>query len=257
MLAVKTSDLTVDLGTHRALENLKLAIDEGSFVVIAGPNGAGKSTLLKAILGLLEPSGGEITVFGKLPGQSPPDWIGYVPQIKSLDRSFPALSCELVVSGLNRRWPWRVGRDAHDAAEQALAMVGGSHLEHRPVRELSGGELQRVYLARALVRQPRLILLDEPATGIDIAGESDMFRILDEYHRQRQATILMVTHDWMATHHHASHALLLNRRLISYGPAQDSLSTDNLITAFGHTAHAHDHHGEDWHHPGQEGGGNA
>jgi zinc transport system ATP-binding protein len=249
MLAIQTDGLVVDLGKHRALAGVDLAIEGGSFVVVAGPNGGGKTTLLRALLGLVAPTAGQVRIFDQPPGRVPPPWIGYVPQFKSLDRSFPALSCELVASGLKQSWPWRVGRRAHDDAEQALALVGGSHLEHRPLRDLSGGELQRVYLARALVRQPRLVLLDEPATGIDVAGESDMYRILDEYSTERQATILMVTHDWMAAHHHASHALLLNSRVISYGPAAQALSNANLISAFGHAAHAHEHHGDNWREP--------
>jgi zinc transport system ATP-binding protein len=246
MAAVSANGLTVDLGRHRALAGVDLAVDEGSFVVVAGPNGGGKTTLLRALLGLVAPSSGTVRVFEQPPGRVPPGWIGYVPQFKSLDRSFPALSCELVASGFKHNWPWRVGRRAHDESERALALVGGAHLEHRPLRELSGGELQRVYLARALVRQPRLVLLDEPATGIDVAGESDMYRILDQYSSEQRATILMVTHDWMAAHHHASHALLLNNRVVSYGPAAEALSNANLISAFGHAAHAHEHHGEDW-----------
>lgn len=249
--------LTVDLGRHRPLADIDLAIAEGSFVVIAGPNGGGKTTLLRALLGLVTPSTGQVHLFDQPPSRVPPEWLGYVPQFKSLDRSFPALSCELVASGIRRRWPWRIGRRIHEEAEQALALVGGVHLEHRPLRDLSGGELQRVYLARALVRQPRLVLLDEPATGIDIAGESDMYRILDEYSKQRRATILMVTHDWMAAHHHASHALLLNNRVVSYGPAAQALSNANLISAFGHAAHAHEHHGDGWRDQGPGGGGDA
>jgi zinc transport system ATP-binding protein len=237
--AVEVEGLSVVLGAHVALDQLDLRIEQGDFVVVAGPNGAGKSTLLRALLGLLQPDQGSVRVLGHSPGQLRPEWVGYVPQIKKLDRSFPALSCELVASGLIHRWPWRVGREAHDRAVETLREVGGMHLEHRPVKALSGGELQRVYLARALVRKPRLVLLDEPATGIDIAGESDMYQILDEYHRQREATILMVTHDWMAARHHASHVLLLNRRVIHYGPPTEALSAAHLVQAFGHGSHVH------------------
>ncbi|MBN2082617.1 metal ABC transporter ATP-binding protein [bacterium] len=239
MYAVETTALSVDLGIHRALENVDLQVEAGSFVVITGPNGAGKSTLLRAILGLVPVSGGDVRVFDKPPAQVARESVAYVPQIKTLDRSFPALSCELVASGFCHRWPWRVSRRAHGAAVEALELVGGAHLAHRPLSELSGGELQRVYLARALVRDPALILLDEPATGIDMAGESDMYRILDDYHHRSDVTILMVTHDALAAHHHASHALLLNRRVISYGPAREALAPEYLGQAFGHGAHTH------------------
>ena len=239
MYAIETTGLTVDLGIHRALEGVDLRVETGSFVVITGPNGAGKSTLLRVILGLVHFSTGSVQVFGKPPAQVSRDALAYVPQIKTLDRSFPALSCELVASGFCHRWPWRVSHQAHSAAVEALELVGGVHLAHRPLSELSGGELQRVYLARALVREPSLILLDEPATGIDMAGESDMYRILDDYHRHRTVTILMVTHDALAAQYHASHALLLNRRVISYGPAREALAAEQLGQAFGHGMHTH------------------
>ena len=236
---IEVEKLSVVLGTHLALDEVDLRVEHDDFVVIAGPNGAGKSTLLRALLGLLQPSSGVVRIFGKVPSRIRPGLIGYVPQIKKLDRSFPALSCELVASGLTHRWPWRVTQAAHDRAVEALMIVGGLHLEHRPVKALSGGELQRVYLARALVRKTHLVLLDEPATGIDIAGESDMYSILDEYHRKREAAILMVTHDWMAARHHASRVLVMNRRVIHYGPPAEALSVEHLVQAFGHGSHFH------------------
>lgn len=239
MQAIEISGLNVSLGTHQVLIDVSLTVEPGSFVAIAGPNGAGKSTLLEVLLGLVPAAYDRLSIFGRPAAHVPPQWLGYVPQIKTLDRSFPALSCELVASGLSRRWPWRVCRTDHNAAVEYLELVGAGHLAHRPLRALSGGELQRVYLARALVRRPRLILLDEPATGVDVSGERDMYHILDEYHRRAEATTLMVTHDWVTALHHASHALLLDRRVISYGPPAAALSHAHLVQAFGHSEHAH------------------
>ena len=239
MQAIEISGLSVSLGTHQVLIDVSLSVEPGSFVAIAGPNGAGKSTLLEVLLGLVPPKSGRLRIFEQPLDRVAPEWIGYVPQIKTLDRSFPALSCELVASGLSRRWPWRVCRTDHNAAVEYLELVGAGHLAHRPLRALSGGELQRVYLARALVRRPRLILLDEPATGVDVSGERDMYHILDDYHRRAEATTLMVTHDWVTALHHASHALLLDRRVISYGPPAAALSHAHLVQAFGHSQHAH------------------
>jgi len=129
--------------------------------------------------------------------------------------------------------------DDHVAAVGAMRQTGVEELADRKADTLSGGELQRVYLARALVRRPRLILLDEPATGVDVSGERDMYHILDDYHRRAEATTLMVTHDWVTALHHASHALLLDRRVISYGPPAAALSHAHLVQAFGHSEHAH------------------
>ncbi len=162
-----------------------------------------------------------------------------MPQLKTLDRSFPALSCEVVLSGSLRRWPFDTSRAQHRLAADALAQVGAAHLAHRPFSVLSGGELQRVYLARALVRQPRLVLLDEPAAGIDRPGEEDMHHVLEAYRRASGATVVMVTHDWGAAFHHASRVLILNQRCIAYGPPREALTDANLRLAFGHSGHAH------------------
>ncbi|AEB12129.1 metal ABC transporter ATP-binding protein [Marinithermus hydrothermalis] len=236
---LEVGGLTVRFGDHQALERVAFTVPEGAFVAIVGPNGGGKSTLIKAVLGLVEPAQGHLRVLGRRPREVPPGWIGYVPQVKTLDRTFPALAFELVVSGLRRRWPMRVSRAERTAALEALARVGAAHLVERPLARLSGGELQRVYLARALVRRPELVLLDEPATGIDAVGEQDLYRLLEAYQRETRATILMVTHDWEAARHHASHVLVLNRRLIGFGPPERALSEECLRRAFGHVGHAH------------------
>lgn len=243
-LAIETAGLSVVLGNFTALQAVDLALAEGEFLAVLGPNGAGKSTLLRVLLGLQRPSAGTVRLLGSAPGQAPPGSIGYVPQVKTLDRSFPALSCEVVFSGYARRWPFAMSRAQHTVAEEALAQVGAAQLAHRPFSVLSGGEMQRVYLARAIVRQPRLILLDEPAAGIDRPGEEDMYHVLEEYRRRTGATIVIVTHDWGAAFHHASCALVLNQSVIAFGPPGDALNDTNLRQAFGHTGHAHAMHWE-------------
>jgi zinc transport system ATP-binding protein len=125
---------------------------------------------------------------------------------------------------------------------ETLALVGAEHLCHRPIGWLSGGELQRVYLARALVRNPKLLLLDEPATGIDPIGEDDMYQILEQYQVKSDVTILMVTHDWLAAKHHATQVLLLNRRQMSFGPPELALADEPMRRAFGHVGHTHAEH---------------
>lgn len=211
---------------------------EGAFVAVVGPNGAGKSTLFKVLLGLL-PFQGEVRVFGRRPKEVDPGLLGYVPQIKTFDRSFPALSLELVVSEIRRAWPFRVTRKERARALEALEEVGALELAERPLGRLSGGQLQRVFLARALVKRPRLLLLDEPATGIDPLGEQDLYRLLEAYQARSGATVLMITHDWEAAFHHATHVLVLNRDVIGFGPPERALSEECLRRAFGHLGHAH------------------
>ena len=237
MPALEIRDLSVRFGEFLALEGVSLSVPEGAFVAIVGPNGAGKSTLLKAVLGLV-PFRGEARVFGLPLKEADPMWFGYVPQIKTFDRSFPALALELVLTGLRRRWPFRVGPGERAKALEALAQVGAETLAERPLGRLSGGQLQRVYLARALIRRPRLLLLDEPATGVDRVGEVDLYRYLEDYQRTSGATVLMITHDWEAAHH-ATHVLVLNRKVVGFGPPEKALTEACLRQAFGHVGHAH------------------
>jgi zinc transport system ATP-binding protein len=240
--ALETQGLAVRFHDHLALADVTFAVPEGAFMAVVGPNGSGKSTLIRVLLGIVPPSAGAVRLYGRLPSEVPPEWLGYVPQLKTLDRTFPALAVELVATGLRRCWPGLVGAGARREALAALEAVGAAHLADRPSGRLSGGELQRVYLARGLVRRPRLVVLDEPATGIDVAGEADMYRFLDAYHRANAATIVMVTHDLEAAHHHASHVLVLNQRQISFGSPDAALGEASLRRAFGHVGHAHAMH---------------
>ena len=237
--AIEVNNLSVTLGEYRALDDINLVIEPGSFVTILGPNGSGKTTFIKALLGLISDYAGEILIFGKHIRNIPPEKIGYVPQLKTIDRSFPAVTCDLVASGMKRSWPGRLSETIHRNVDETLQLVGMGHLCHAPLKQLSGGELQRVYLARALVRKPELLLLDEPATGIDAVGEDDMYEILENYQAKSGVTIVMVTHDLMTARHHSTHTLLINRKLISFGPPSESLSNDNLKQAYGHPGHMH------------------
>jgi zinc transport system ATP-binding protein len=237
--AVSVSGLSVRYGNFLALDGLQFDIPGNSFVVIFGPNGAGKSTFFKLLLGLVVPAAGSFQLFGKNIKSIPPDWLAYVPQVKTLDRTFPAMAIELVLSGLKMEWTWSRKKEEVHTCHKALEQVGALHLAQKPLSNLSGGELQRVYLARSIVRKPRLIMLDEPVTGIDTMGEADMYKLLENYQNECQCTVLMITHDWHATTHHADLVLLLNKRQIDFGIPQKVLSEDNLRLAFGHIGHKH------------------
>jgi zinc transport system ATP-binding protein len=236
---VEVKDLPVAFDNHYPLDDLNLSISKNEFIAIVGRNGAGKSTFLKVLLGLISPSRGEVRLFQKSPDNVPPEWVGYVPQVKTMDRSFPALSIELVLTGIDGRWPWRLGKNRNEKAIQAMERVGAAHLAERQISKLSGGELQRVCLARSIVREPKLVMLDEPATGIDVVGEEDLYRLLENYQKENAATVIMVTHDWHAATHHADKVLLLDNKQISFGPPDQALSEDNLRLAFGHIGHKH------------------
>lgn len=237
--AIATDGLTVCYGDHEALRDVSFQVEAGRFVAILGPNGSGKTTLLKVVLGLEAPAAGTVRVLGQSPRAVAAGAIGYVPQIKTFDRSFPAIAVELVLSALHQRWLFGVGEAERGQAVRALEQVGARHLADRALGELSGGELQRVYLARSIIQDPDLLLLDEPATGVDRAGAHDLYDLLDAYQERTNATVLMVTHDWNVAYHHASDVLLLDRAQVSYGPPKEALSEDHLREAFGHVGHAH------------------
>lgn len=231
--------VTAVLGDFVALRSISLRLPQEGFLAIIGPNGAGKSTFMKALMGLVPLAEGRIDVLGAPPGRQARSAVGYIPQIKTLDRHFPALPLELVLTGVRGSWPWRVRPEERDTALEAMRRAGIEHRARVPIGKLSGGELQRVYLARAFVRRPRLILLDEPATGMDRRGEADMYSLLEKYRAAHGATIIMITHDWEAARHHASHVMLIDRQLIGFGDPAEVLNEDNMRRAFGHVGHHH------------------
>ena len=243
--AVQALGIHVYYGQFQVLDNIHLEAPEGAFVALIGPNGAGKSTLLNVLLGLQTPNAGKVKLFGGAPQALPPKELGYIPQLKTLDRTFPTTALELVTTGLSCRWPWRIGRPQKEAALAAMTMTGVENVADRMIAQLSGGELQRVYLARCLVRKPKLLILDEPAAGMDVVGEADMYHLLEKYQQQTGATIFMITHDWEGARIHATHVLLLNRRVIGYGPAAEIAREEHLLQAFGHAGHAEATHAGD------------
>ncbi len=225
------------------LEDVSFDLEAGRFLAIVGPNGGGKSTLIKVALGLVTPVKGHAALFGDRAGAHP-ERVGYVPQIKTFDRTFPATALELVTTGLRGSWPARVTQEEREHGLGALRRVGAEALADRQLARLSGGELQRAYLARALVRRPDIVLLDEPATGVDFLVEHDLYDLLEEYQAETQgaagpATIAMITHDMAAARYHADLVLVLNRRLMAYGPPEEALESESLREAFGHRQHQH------------------
>lgn len=228
----------VCFGETDVLSDIDFDLEAGEFLALVGPNGAGKSTLIKVALGLVRPTKGHAALFGEAAGRHP-ERVGYVPQLKTFDRTFPATVQELVVSGLRRSWPARIRAAERDAARQVLAEVGAEKLLNRSLAKLSGGELQRAFLARALVRRPALVLLDEPATGVDFLAEHDLYDLLERYQRETAATVAMITHDLAAARYHSSRVAVLNRRLHGFGTPQEVLCEGCLHEAFGHFGHAH------------------
>lgn len=231
---ITVQNLSLRLGGRQILRDVSFTVRKGDFLAIVGPNGGGKSSLIKCLVGLIEPSGGNI-----LRDAIDARDVGYVPQIKTLDRTFPARSIDLVVTAMRGSWPARISPREMNTSLDALERVGADKLAFESLGSLSGGELQRVYLARAIIRKPSLLLLDEPEAGIDVFGTSDLYSLLDEYRAETDVAVVMVTHDWEVAFHHASSVLLLNGDQISFGPPNEALNETAIRNAFGHVGHKH------------------
>ncbi len=241
---IEASDVSVAFGDHFALKDVHIAVPPSSFTAIIGPNGAGKSTLLKVLLGLLVPTTGRVRVLGGAPEALDRNALAYVPQKKTFATQFPATVLELVVSGITGGWPWRISKAYRDRALAVMEQTGVTNLADQSVRALSGGELQRAFLARSLVNTPQILLLDEPAAGMDMRGEAAMYHILCDYQSKQGATVMMITHDWEGARYHADKVLLLDRTVVDYGPAREVASEERLLSFFGHRGHVHATHGE-------------
>ncbi len=237
--AVQCDGISVQLGEQFALQHVSMSIPVGAFCTILGPNGGGKSTFLRVLLGLQAVTRGSVQLFDAPISAVNPRRIGTVPQSKRYDQNFPARALDVVATGIHGKWSFRLDETTRASCLQALDRVGLRSLADRRVGVLSGGELQRVYLARALVRQPELLLLDEPATGMDVRSEADLHSILEDYQTDHTATVVMVSHDWSTAKHHSSHIMLLNSTLRWSGASTDGPDDEVMREVFGHRGHMH------------------
>jgi manganese/iron transport system ATP-binding protein len=209
------------------LSGVDLVVRMGELVALVGPNGAGKSTLLKLLVGLLRPWAGEIRV---LDTASPPvPGVAYLPQAEQLRWDFPLLVEDVVRMGLMRRRPARPAAASPGRARDALERVGASHLLRRPIAELSGGERQRVLLARTLIAEPRVYLLDEPATGVDATTEEQLMELLQGIAASGSA-VLAATHDLAGVMAHFERVICMNGGIVADGPVS-ILQDDTVLRA--------------------------
>ncbi len=201
------------------LEDICLTIRDRDFLGIVGPNGSGKSTLLKLILGLLTPQQGTIEVFGSSPAEARLK-IGYVPQFATFDRNFPISVLNTVLQGRlgKTRMLFGYTRQDRKAARQSLAEVEILDLEHRPLTALSGGQLQRVLIARALACNPEVLILDEPTAHIDPRVEEGVFELLKRLNER--LTVIVVSHDVGFVTRYITRVACLNRRLVCHPTAE-------------------------------------
>ncbi len=199
-----------------ALESIDFEVRKGEFLGIIGPNGGGKTTLLKAVLGLLRPSTGEIVVLGQSPEKARPR-IGYVPQTSLFERHFPIDVWNVVMMGrLNRLGIFKRPSETDKAkVKEVLDFIGLFDLRRRKIGSLSGGQIQKAMVARAIAGEPELLLLDEPTSSFDLRSEKSLFDLLSSLNEKM--TILMVSHDIGAVSSHVTTLACLNRRLYHHG----------------------------------------
>jgi len=176
------------------LENINLELEKGEFACIVGPNGGGKTTMIKLMLGLLKPTSGNIEILGGSPRERC-QHVGYVPQFSKFDASFPVSVLDVVLMGCMQRsfFMGRYSKTQKDQAQQALADVGLKDMAFRSFADLSGGQKQRALIARALMSEPQLLLLDEPTASVDVHGTEQFYRMFSEMNEK--FTIVMVSHD--------------------------------------------------------------
>ncbi len=236
---ITVENLNVSFGHNTILEDISFRLPQTSYLAIVGPNGSGKTTLMKTLTGLITPLKGKINIFGKELSHIIPGSISYVPQIKTMDKAFPARAIDLVLSGLHQTWNFRISTTDLDNSLQILEEVGADDYAFRALSSLSGGELQRVFLARSLIRKPKLLLLDEPATGVDLVCEQSISKLINRYNQEHGTTVIMITHDWSAAYHHTNYVLLLNRKQIYFGDSRTAFTDENMLLTFSHTGHAH------------------
>lgn len=224
-MIISVKNLNVALGSHHILQDISFEITKGEIVAIVGPNGSGKTTLLKTLLGFI-PYQGEISVLGQPPRSLSrvASQIGYVPQHLEFDRTIPITVSELLAVHATKNGV---------SAKDTLAGVGAENLLHRPLGVLSGGEFQRVLLALALLNQPEIIFLDEPAASVDVEGAGEIYELIEDLQKKKGLTIVIVSHDIDVVFHYANNVLCLNHRLVCQGAPKKALTKEALEELYG------------------------
>jgi zinc transport system ATP-binding protein len=215
-------NLTVTYGDHVILNELNFWVNSGEIVAIIGPNGSGKTTLLKAILGLI-PHRGEVKIFGRPPKLGLGD-IGYVPQTLDFDRTFPLTVEEFLdfIRVKNRQW-----------REEVLEEAGVTAFTDKRIGELSGGQLQRLLIAKALLKEPKLLMLDEATSGVDVAAEMTFFDLIAHLNEIHKVTIMLISHEVQMVYKFATQILCLNKDLVCNGRPKEAITKEVLEKLYG------------------------
>lgn len=219
MAFIECKDAAFGYEGKAAVDQLNFKVEEGNYLCIVGENGSGKSTLMKGILGLLSPMQGEILLSDGLKKNE----IGYLPQQSQIQKSFPASVYEVVVSGRLNRLGRRIffGKKDKKEALEKMEMMGILNLKNHSYQELSGGQRQRVLLARALCATRKVLLLDEPVTGLDPATTREMYRCIRDLNQKHGIAVIMISHDIDMAVKEATHILQLAETQVFFGSVEE------------------------------------
>ena len=235
---LRVQNLSVKIGNDTILSDVNMHVHCGQLIALIGPNGAGKSTFLKAILGQQEYEG--VIAFSAPGSRGRSLKIGYVPQSPAFDPGDPISVADLFVCCMSRRPAFLgIGKAMRQRIMECLDRVHGTELIDKRVGTLSGGELQRVLLALALEPIPNILILDEPLSGVDVEGQSDLMDMLDEIRKTYDLSIVMTTHDFTTLPRYADQVVLMNHRIVRIGNPTEVLSSDEFKDAFHITGGLH------------------
>jgi len=233
---LRAENLGVRYESGLALAEVNFDLMTGDRLAIVGPNGAGKSTLLKIIAGVLNPTEGQVHIFGNEPGGH--ICIAYISQRSLVDWSFPVTVADVVMMGrVGQMGLFRNPRTRDwDVVHWALDIVRMGHLAKRQINQLSGGQQQRMFIARALAQEAELMLMDEPLSGLDVNSQEEVFQILDNL-KERGVTVLVSLHDLKMAAQRFDQVMLLNQRMLGIGLPDIVLNPENLLAAYGGHLH--------------------
>jgi len=224
---IEVNNLSYSFDDFEVLKNVSFVVNEGDIIAIIGPNGSGKSTLLKNIIGFYTPKQGEVIIAGKSP-KLVRKQIGYVPQKFTSDRDIPITVYEFMALE-------RCHDDSHSKKNinHALREVGLKNIENKQLGQLSGGQFQRVMIARALLHEKKILIFDEPSSGIDIVGEQTIYDLITKINKEKKTTCIIVSHELNVVNKYAKWVVCLNKKMICFGAPETVITPKNLKELYG------------------------